>query len=296
MRRLFLLLVLGSVAPAFAQSNLIVDNEEIAITSSTNYHQVLVGVNGNGLGLLEVSGGQGTHVTSAHLEVGAGDVGIFSLAAFWENTGDTIIGNTTEGDLDLGSPGSAGYFLNHGNFVVGGSAVGFVNLTSGTLANYGNLSVGISGEGRLDVRNASTAVLNQGNLYVATNANSYGLLTINGRFESQDLFLGQQGTAAMEVQTFGHLTTRNATVAQHAVTGIQASITVSGVWENEQLMVIGAGGYALLDIQSGGRVESGMVEIGAAPGAIGEVDVNGELLANVISIGGGGRGRRTTDQ
>jgi len=286
MRRLFLLLVLGSVAPAFAQSNLIVDNEEIAITSSTNYHQVLVGVNGNGLGLLEVSGGQGTHVTSAHLEVGAGDVGIFSLAAFWENTGDTIIGNTTEGDLDLGSPGSAGYFLNHGNFVVGGSAVGFVNLTSGTLANYGNLSVGISGTGTLQT-GTSTAVLNQGNLYVATNANSYGLLTINGRFGSQDLFLGQLGTAAMEVQASGHLVTRNATVAQHSDVGTQSNIIVSGVWENQQQMVIGAGGIASMIIQAGGRVESGTVQIGGTPGSFAEVDVNGQLQAVMVAIGGG---------
>ncbi|WBM72222.1 autotransporter outer membrane beta-barrel domain-containing protein [Buttiauxella sp. WJP83] len=178
-------------------------------------------------GVLNVSGG--STVSSTSLYVGDGGTGVVNLS-----DGSQLITTNTDPN------GFSSLGWNDSNYTQSDGS-GTVNVDDSTWTNQGNLIVGQSGYGELNITNSGQ--VSAVKLSVGHGSTSTGVINISG---------GSQ------------LTTDSAQLGLDQ--GASGTVTVSGAdssWNNANELMIGRNGQGMLNILDGGAVTTGSATVGS---------------------------------
>jgi fibronectin-binding autotransporter adhesin len=244
-------------------------------------------------GTLAISSGGSINHASGTVAVGSvsGDVGMLSING----------GSFTSGQAFLGN---------------GSGAQGTVSVTAGTWSNTGNINVGASGAGTLNL-NAGGLVTAQQVWLAASSTNSQGTVTVNGGTLSptNGLIVGYRGTGVLNISNgvvssgvnlaVGNNAASDGTInltgglLQHTSNAFigtdgnsKGSVHVNGgTWNNSGAINVGSSGAGALTIDNG-TVSSGAARIGNNAGSSGTATVNGGVWTMTASsaVGNSGTG------
>jgi fibronectin-binding autotransporter adhesin len=244
-------------------------------------------VGGSGAGMLAISYG-GT-LTSNSGDIGSQSsesiVTVTGTGSAWTNSGDLLVGNAGTGTLKILDGG----FVQSALGSIGSSAgsVGAVMVSgvdsagASSLWENGNLFVGDSGEGRLDITDGG-AVVSSG-LGTIGRSGGEGTVEVTGPDSrwtiGNTLRLGHlgPGTGRLSILDGGLVETRYRAVVADSP-GSTGVVRVEGggsALAVEDILYIGNSGSGTLDVLTGGRVESRSGYIGAEAGSSGIVTIGG---------------------
>jgi T5SS/PEP-CTERM-associated repeat protein len=167
--------------------------------------------------------------------------------------------------------------------------------TTGSILDNGNIYVGYTAAGTLQVNGTSVLDRNEG--YIGYNAAATGTATITGSgakwtfsFPNESLYVGYSGTGTLNIQAGGQViggtypSPGSMYVAYNL--GSTGTVTVTGAgssWTNPYEPInVGYSGNGTLDIEPGGQVTCGVVStqdkciLGCNSGSQGTVIVNGQ--------------------
>lgn len=127
-----------------------------------------------------------------------------------------------------------------------------MTVSGGTWTNNGSISVGLSGNGTLNI---SGGTVNNGLTTIGGHASSTGVVNMsNGTWtNSLDLTIGSSGSATLNLMG-GNLTNQNTTIGFGG--GTSAANVGGGTWTNRGSLVVGSSGNATLNL-TGGTVSVG---------------------------------------
>jgi T5SS/PEP-CTERM-associated repeat protein/autotransporter-associated beta strand protein len=250
----------------------------------TNSDELRVGSLGNGT--LDVTGGGlVTNSFTGYIGWDTGSIGAVTVSgtdsagnpspSTWTNSSQLFVGNLGNGTLDITGGGlvtnSIGYI---GDFTGSTGAVTVSGTDSAgnpsTWTNSGNLRVGESGNGRLDVTGGGLVTNSIG--YIGDFTGSTGAVTVSGTdsagnrstwTNSNNLRVGESGNGRLDVTGGGLVTNRDGTIGSD--TGSTGAVTVSGTdsagipstWTNSRELRVGTFGDGRLDVTGGGLVSVG---------------------------------------
>lgn len=183
---------------------------------------------------------------------------------------------------------STGAALALSSSIDGGATVSVT--TSETVA--GNLTVGNSGAGTLNIEQGGKVSNNIG--FLGSAVGSTGTATVTGQgsewVNSGSVIVGSSGTGTLNIEQGGKVTNSAATLG-HA-SGSSGTITVKGtgsLWQSTSTVLVGNSGTGTLNIESGGKVTSNVGEIASGFNSTGTVTVKGTGstwdIANVLYVG-----------
>ena len=142
----------------------------------------------------------------------------------------------------------------------------------------GNLNVGYSGSGTLNITSGGT--VSNTAAYLGYNAGSTGTVTVDGSAStwtnSGGLLVGVYGTATLDIQNSGTVSNTIGYIGRYS--GSSGTVTVDGsgsTWTNSSSLVVGLSGTGTLDISNGGTVSNTAGFIGDDSGSSGTVTVDG---------------------
>jgi T5SS/PEP-CTERM-associated repeat protein len=209
-----------------------------------------------------------------------------------QNAGEAAILTTSLNQLTSGVSASA--FIGR----LAGSD-GTLNVAAGTfsLPGFGDLNVGDSGTGRLNVTGGSVTNLNG---IIARSAGSTGSATVTGASSTWtnggDLLVGREGAGTLRVEAGGRVVANTKGVIGSSV-GSTGTATVTGAgstWTNNNAFDVGAVGMGTLRIEAGGSVSNTRGIIGSMVGSTGTVTVTGAgstwTNLNQLDVGSSGTG------
>lgn len=156
----------------------------------------------------------------------------------------------------------------------------------------GNLTVGNSGTGTLNIEQGGKVTNNIGFLGSAVGSNGTATVTGQGSewANSGSVIVGSSGTGTLNIEQGGKVTNSAATLG-HA-SGSSGTITVKGtgsLWQSTSTVLVGNSGTGKLNIESGGKVISNVGEIASGFNSTGTVTVKGTGSAwditNVLYVG-----------
>ena len=257
-----------------------------------------LGAGWNGTGYLTIQ--DGLYVSSANGFLGyhSGSTGVatvsamgFDIRSTWDNRGDLYVGYSGSGTLNIYSGsgtqniGAAASVFVGGNGYIGynSGSTGVVTV-GGTASNwiiYGDLYVGNSGSGRLNIDGGSVWVA--GDTYVGINTSSTDMISLNGgTFSTRTIFATQSqltGTGTINARGLvnddiglifdsTHGLTQTFTLNGGSIT-LNLDLSNPGIWGN------GSIGTPSLLIRDGMAVPSGPGYIGYYSGSPCEATVTG---------------------
>ena len=161
------------------------------------------------------------------------------------------------------------------------AATGTVSVTGAgsTWTNGGNLSVGVTGNGTLNVTSGGQ-VSNMLNGYIGANAGSTSTATVTGSgsmwTNSANLYVGDFGAGTLNVEGGGLVSNRTGVIGENA--GFTSTANVAGAnsaWTNSDILYVGYAGSGGLHLTGGGHVSNTMGSIGDRNGSISTATVAG---------------------
>ena len=194
------------------------------------------------------------------------------------NSGTTTVSTGTNfgGDLYIATTGTAtlnviagGYATNTTGYLgTNAGSVGTATVSSGTWANNGELFVGYSGTGTLNVTGGSVTNLDGYLGYDMDSgygADSVGTATVaSGTWANNgDLFVGNMGTGTLNV-TGGSVTNLFGVIGDRAGS-VGTATASSGTWANSGWLYVGNSGTGTLNV-TGGSVTNSIGLLGASGG------------------------------
>jgi autotransporter family porin len=192
-------------------------------------------------------------------------------------------------DLSVGFSGNGTLDITNGGAV--SNTFGFIGRNSGSSissvtvdgvgsswTNSGNLSVGHSGDGTLNISDGGTVSNNRG--FIGFGLGSTSSATVDGAgsswTNSDSLYVGDSGNGTLEI-TNGGAVSNTVGYIGHKLDGI-SSATVDGAdstWTNSDRLYVGDVGEGTLDITNGGAVSNTVGYIGYNTVSKGWVTVDG---------------------
>ncbi len=269
-------------------------------SGSTWINSNALNIGDSGKGNLLITSGGAVSSVYGYLGVNAGSDGTVTVTgrgSIWSISGNLYIGNSGTGVLlieNAGTVSTNGY----SNGILGDSAgsIGQVTVTGSgsTLSNGGDFYVGYSGNGTLQITNGGS-VSNGDNEYggvVGAGSGSDGTVAVTGGgsawTNSGDLTIGYSGTGTLSITGGGSvsngLSNYGAVIGYNAGASGQVIVTGRGsMWTGSGGLYVGYdGGKGTLQIASGGTVtdEAGSVGgyntlYGGDPDSSGSVTVTG---------------------
>jgi subtilase-type serine protease len=221
--------------------------------------------------------------------VNGGTANVLGLSVGFNQTGTLTISN---GGVIADQNGSIGYNLgSNGTATVAGA--------NSLWSSSSFLTVGNAGTGTLTISGGGTATDN--NATIGAFANSTGIVTVDGSGSSWatqlQITVGDSGTGSLTISNGGQVSFFNATLGYS--TGGVGTVTVTGAGSilngspASSGLTIGGFGTGTLKILNGGQVNDGLGFVGATPGSIGSVVVDGSgsgWTNNSLRVGDGGSG------
>jgi outer membrane autotransporter protein len=239
--------------------------------------------------------GTAVQPVAAQAVTGSGDLTGGLTSPSWTVGGDLIVGDTGTGTLSIANGGT----VSNDNGFLGNQASGNGTVTvsgrdglgnASTWTNNGDLVLGQSGTGRLNITGGGT-VSNQSGYVGATGT---GNATVSGTDSNGhastwtnafSLLVGDAGVGTLSVLAGGVVNSADGTIGNQL--GSNGAVTVSGsdglghvsTWTSTNQFYIGLDGTGTLNILGGGVVNSGQGLIGGTTGStsngVGTVAVSG---------------------
>lgn len=215
-----------------------------------------------GTGLLDIAGG-GAVTSSGTASLGwyasgTGDIAIDGTGSAWTHDGEFYVGVSGAGSLDIANGGAA----NTGVAVIGNSATGTGAVTvdgaGSTWVASGNITVGKAGEGTLDITNGG-AVGSAGG-YIGAEADSTGTVTVDGAdstwTNSAELVVGSEGEGTLDITDGGTVSNVGARLGDDGGSGFVMVDGEGSTWTNSGTLIVGNRGEGTLDVSNGGAVSN----------------------------------------
>lgn len=227
-----------------------------------------------GTGTVNLSGGSTLTNTDGVIGEQGGSSGTVNVTegSTWVNTGKLVLG-WSGGDETTGLDDAAGVLnisggstVSAANIYVGNGGKGVINLSEGSqLTSSGQSSLGwydqltqSAGSGTVNIDDSSWT--NAGNLLVGQSG--YGELNITngGQVSAEELYVGEWSTSTGIINLTGgsHLETYNTQLGLE--NGSTGTVNVSGAgseWNNTTHITVGSHGEGTLNISDGGTVTTG---------------------------------------
>ncbi|WP_372530032.1 autotransporter domain-containing protein [Oricola sp.] len=249
-----------------------IDTQEFSIETSYG----LTGIGGltkQGTGTLTLTGANSfsgqTVVNEGMLIVDGGSMGA-SAAIIGELSGD-------DGALTIQNGGEVSNTFGSIGTDSGSTGTVTVEGSGSSWTNSGDLYVGLSGTGTLDI-SAGGAVSNTSG-FIGTGIGSTGTVTVDGAgsswTNSDDLYVGYNGTGTLDISAGGAVSNARGLIGRYP--GSNGTVTVDGAgsrWTNLSHLVVGLSGTGTLHISDGGAVSNARGLIGSG-GSNGTVTVDG---------------------
>ncbi|WP_454702541.1 autotransporter domain-containing protein [Agrobacterium burrii] len=254
----------------------------------------------NGVGELDVSGSSITSL--GHIYIGEDGLGYGTVkldnSSSLENSDTVFVGYGGFGSLEVLGASE----LKTGRLVVAGGVGSMGTVTvegaGSTLTSSGDMVIGGDGSGSFVIAGGGV-VISQGNMVIGDLASSGGsALKIDGAgsmLETQGtLVVGNEGAVTMSVGTAAMVTSGAVTIGRNSagvvnVTGGGAKWTTGDLQiGGDALAAVGTPGYGMLNVDTGGRVESVSARLGNVAGATGSAVVDGS--GSVWTVGNGSLG------
>ncbi|KAA3501446.1 autotransporter domain-containing protein [Rhizobium rhizogenes] len=254
----------------------------------------------NGVGELDVSGSSITSL--GHIYIGEDGLGYGTVkldnSSSLENSDTVFVGYGGFGSLEVLGASQ----LKTGRLVVAGG-VGSIGTATvegagSTLTSTGDMVIGGDGSGSFVIAGGGV-VISQGSMVIGDLASSGGsALKIDGAgsmLETQGtLVVGNEGAVTMSVGTAAMVTSGAVTIGRNSA-GV-VNVTGGGTkWTTGDLQIggdalaaVGTPGYGMLNVYTGGRVESVSARLGNVAGATGSAIVDGS--GSVWTVGNGSLG------
>ncbi|ALR78681.1 lipoprotein/autotransporter domain-containing protein [[Enterobacter] lignolyticus] len=298
------------------------------VASYTGTATNIIGGNAGSQGTVNViDGGQWSMIDgngiARLLQVGQGGAGRLNISAGGIVTaGSTTIGATGSGDVDVRGAGSE---FNTGSLAVGSSGAGTLSISDNALVkSQGAVDIGISsGNGiatvdngqwtvadsasnRLDLQvggNGTLNILNGGQVTAgATNVGfgpgANGKINVQGAgsvLNTDSLVLGMRGNAELNISDYGLVnSTKSGSIGLIPGVSAVANVTDHGHWVLmgtnglPQDLSVGVQGSGLLNINTAGVVDAGILTMGYEESGRGEINVKdqgSELNTNGMRVG-----------
>jgi len=272
-------------------------------SSWTNATDFRVGNNGSGTLTIQ-NGGQLSNTTQGYIAVGAASnstATVNGTGSSWTSGSFLSVGYGGTGTLNIQNGGTISSTQGLVGHTVGSIGTATVNGTGSSWANTtGNLTIGNSGTGTLNVQNGgSTTGINA----VVGNGNgAVGAATIDGTgsswTNSSNFYVGNSGTGTLNVQNGGRVSNITGYIG-NGVSGIgTATVDGSGSsWTNSSNFAVGNSGTGTLNVQNGGSISDVDGFIGNNAGSTGTATVSGSgsswTNSNRLYLGSTGTGTLT---
>jgi outer membrane autotransporter protein len=221
--------------------------------------------------------------------VNGGTANVLGLSVGFNQTGTLTILN---GGVIADQNGDIGYN-------VGSNGAATVAGANSLWSSSSFLTVGTRGSGTLAVSGGGTVTDN--NATIGSFANSTGIVTVDGSGSSWatqiGLLVGDNGTGRLTISNGGQVSFLNALIGYS--TGGVGTVTVTGAGSalngtpGVGGLTIGGSGTGTLKILNGGQANDVQGFVGATPGSVGSVIVDGSGSAwtnNSLRVGDGGSG------
>ena len=216
---------------------------------------------------------------------------------------NTTVGSTGAGILSLGVKST----LAAPEIMLGKvyDSSGTIHLThdAARLSAVGNLIVGFSGAGDLNIRSGE-AISNQA--FVGMNYGSQGTVLIDGTASkltvSSVLEVGRASTGTVTVQNGGTLITNGESFIGKALGGDGLALVTgaSSIWTTTGPLTVGELGVGRLQVAAGGKLNSVGATLGNQSGSLGEAKVAGAnaswVATGTLQIGNLGEGILSVEQ
>jgi T5SS/PEP-CTERM-associated repeat protein len=219
----------------------------------------------------------------------AGTVTVSGIGSQWTAAdGYVVVGSSGNGTLNInhgGTVSSSNVYLAGSSFgsVPGATGSATVDGAGSALTIGGTFTIGYSGDGTLSITNGGT-VSNGAASIGGSLAGSASAVTVNGTgstWNTQSLFVGAVGNAALHVSHGGTVSAGGSGSAIGGSGGSTSTVTVDGAgsaWTNSGDLLVGNAGAAVLSITNGGTVTSS--------GAF--ISGNYPAVANTVTVDGAG--------
>jgi T5SS/PEP-CTERM-associated repeat protein len=273
----------------------------------TNSDDLAIGLFGDGELFIEAGGS----VSNADGLIGqfnnaTGEVTVTGAGSTWFNSGNLSVGEDGTGTLNIlngGSVSNVSGFIGH-NSTPTTSSTGTVTVsgTDSTWINIGNLLVGASGEGILNILDggavlSNTALTADDRAYIGLGAD--GVATVSGAgsvwSHQGSLHVGNDADGELTIDDGGMVL-----VSAFGRIGVEndplATVTVSGAgsaWNMGGDLTVADGGLGELVVATGGSVESFDAQIARETGATGTATLSGAgstwTIGGRLGVGGNAR-------
>lgn len=186
--------------------------------------------------------------------------------------GYAVVGNQGKATLNVMD---GGLFSSVGTFQIGNlvdvngiRGTGIINVDGANSEVYGDtlMSIGVSGDGTINITNGGLVRNNANNITLGFNANSTGLVNVDGnnsRFSAKyDLLVGNHGKGTLNVSNGGQVNVETNDLLIAMETTGDGAVNVDGA--NSSVMVssqiyVGNMGHGELHITNGGSVRNGLL-------------------------------------
>ena len=217
----------------------------------------LLGANAGSQGLGLISGTEAKWINNGGLTIGGGGTGTLSISngGTVNNTGAGTIGDAAGSTGTVTVDGLGSTWTNNGDLFVGDTGTGALNIANGGVVSNLTGKIG-SGTGS----NGTVAVAGSGSIWTSTGG------VIAGDFGDGTLNITDGGTANSLFGTLGNRVDSSGTAM---VDGTDSS------WNNAGILNIGNFGEGTLSISGGGSVHNTDAFIGGTSSGVGSVSVDG---------------------
>jgi len=279
------LVLVVSAGPVQAQST-IVDNGAVVSVPDThpspwpqyNYDQLIIGY--FDVGMVRVLAGGEVSSVNSYLGFNGSATGTVTVSgdgALWRSSGQIVVGYQGVGELTVSDSGTvingtSGAFIasNHAN----ASGTVTVSGAGSSWQSAGNFTIGGSGKGVLNIE--AGGVVASYNGVIGSAGSGRGTVTVSDASwqNAAALYVGYVGTGALTIDAGGTVSNTAGYIGYAA--NSSGAVTVAGPgasWQNSDLLYVGGAGDGALTIGAGGTVSNTLGIIGA--GASGATTVSG---------------------
>lgn len=237
-----------------------------------------------GSGTLNITSGGQVSNQSGWIGSSAGSQGIVTVsgigangvASTWTNNGDLLVGNDSNGTLNIADGGKVVSVGGHIGANSDGVGQMLVSGTGSLWENSGRINVGLFGTGTLRIENGASVASNDG----VVGASGHGDVVVSGAgstwINTQQLNIGSFGTGTLRIENGANVISNQGYIGANNT----GSAVVTGAGSNwlvtDFTMTVGNDGDGSLTIEDGGRVRAeGGFSLGVAAGATSTVTLLG---------------------
>lgn len=225
-----------------------------------------------------------------HTAGSSGTVTVTGAGSQWNNSGRLYVGNSGTGTLNIGNGGvvSSNAVFSSVGYNTGSQGVVNVNGAGSQWNNSGQLYVGVSGTGTLNIENGG--VVSDARGTVGYLSGSSGVVNVTGagsQWNTGGLTIGDLGNGNLSIENGGVVSNRIGVIGNDTDSMGVVKVTGAGSqWINSLTLSVGSYGSGTLNVLDSGKVMTTALNIGTK----GTVNLDGGSLqvgSGSIAAGGG---------